>query len=152
MKDCRKQSGFTLVELIIVIVILGIISAFAIPKFINLSDDARRAVIDGLSGSIQSEINLVYSKAVLKGIQNAPSGSVTLGRTPIETAYGYPAANARGIGFMVNHPRDINSFQAGASSWIFASTKVNNCYIRYTQATANIPANVYTGRLCGSLR
>ncbi|MDF1795185.1 MAG: prepilin-type N-terminal cleavage/methylation domain-containing protein [Coxiellaceae bacterium] len=152
MRSCRQQNGFTLVELIIVIVILGIISAFAIPKFINLSNDARRAVIEGFSGSIQSEINLIYSKAVLQGIEKSPSGTVTLGRTPIQTVYGYPAGSSRGIGFMVNHPRDINSFQAGPGNWIFASTKVNNCYIRYTEATANSPASVYTGTLCGSLR
>ncbi len=152
MSAVRKLGGFTLVELIVVIVILGILSAFAIPKFINLSNDARRAVVQGLSGSISSEINLVYAQAVIDGVQRQPSATVTLQGRQIDTVYGYPAGNRNGIGGMVNHPRDISSFQAGPGNWMFASNKVNNCFLRYTEASANASATVQTTTLCGSLR
>lgn len=50
----RQQSGFTLIELIAVLVILGILAATAVPKFINLSDEAQIAATDNIAGTIES--------------------------------------------------------------------------------------------------
>ena len=66
----KQQSGFTLIELIIVIIILGILSVVAAPKFLNLSTDANIAVLEGLGGSIQSASALVYAKANIKNLAN----------------------------------------------------------------------------------
>jgi MSHA pilin protein MshA len=61
----NKQQGFTLIELTIVIIILGILVASAIPKFTNLSSSARIAVLKGMEGALHSGVNLIYAKAVL---------------------------------------------------------------------------------------
>lgn len=62
-----KNNGFTLIELIVVMVILGILAATAAPKFINLQSDARIAALSGLSGAIKSANNLFRSKAMVQG-------------------------------------------------------------------------------------
>ena len=99
----KKQNGFTLIELVVVIIILGILAVTAAPKFINLQGDARASTIQGMKGAIQGANSLVYSKAALLGIEGADTGSVdvlgnTVAGTPatatddVPVVYGYMAA------------------------------------------------------------
>lgn len=63
----NKQNGFTLIELVMVIIILGILSATALPKFIDLKTDAQRAAVDGVAGG------LAAGSAINKGARQANS-------------------------------------------------------------------------------
>jgi len=65
-----KQRGFTLIELVIVIVILGILSATAIPKFVNLSSDARIASLEGIKGALSSTSSIIQLKAQVEGVDD----------------------------------------------------------------------------------
>jgi len=56
----QKQNGFTLIELVMVIVILGILAATAVPKFVNLSNDAEQAVMQGMKGALRSARDLTF--------------------------------------------------------------------------------------------
>jgi MSHA pilin protein MshA len=59
----RSQKGFTIIELVVVIVILGILAAVAFPKFQDLSGDAKTAVVNGGKAALQSQAVISYAKA-----------------------------------------------------------------------------------------
>ena len=61
MIPARNQKGFTLIELVMVIVILGILAAFALPRFADFGGDARAASRDGISGAIRSASSIAHA-------------------------------------------------------------------------------------------
>jgi MSHA pilin protein MshA len=85
----NRQRGFSLIELGIVIIILGLLAVVATPKFINLKSDALIANLNGLKGVLKSANTLVYSKAVLTGQEKLEPGSVTVNGATISTTIGY---------------------------------------------------------------
>lgn len=90
MKKLSQSKGFTLIELVVVIVILGILAATAAPKFIDLTGDARKSVIQGLQGSVNSALNMVYAKALVAG-ETGDTGQVIINGEYYYLVYGYPA-------------------------------------------------------------
>jgi len=63
----QKSKGFTLIELVVVIILLGILASTALPKLINLRSDAKAGNLQAIKGSMESALQLVYSRAVIKG-------------------------------------------------------------------------------------
>lgn len=81
----HSQSGFTLIELVIVIVILGILAAVAIPKYEDMREQARVATLKGQLGSIRSAIAIQYARNALNGNATFPTLDGTIfadGRVP----------------------------------------------------------------------
>lgn len=163
----RKQQGFTLIELIIVIVILGILAATASPKFLNLQSDAKVSTVQGLSASLKSAANIVYSKALVQGVASSANASTT--NPAVNVVYGYPDAGRANIQAILeitsratgnaaaDNGEDWEIAVVGAVARIFpagdydgSNNQFGNdqaCYVEYTEATdANTPAtvNVFT--------
>jgi prepilin-type N-terminal cleavage/methylation domain-containing protein len=69
----NSEAGFTLIELVIVIVILGILAAVAIPKYEDMREQARVATIRGQLGSIRSSIAIQYARNALNGTASFPT-------------------------------------------------------------------------------
>lgn len=90
----QKQQGFTLIELVVVIIILGILAVTAAPKFINLQGDARVSALSGMKAAIQGANTLVYSKAALAGEEKSAATTLDIFGTTATTddvniVYGY---------------------------------------------------------------
>ena len=94
----RSQQGFSLIELVIVIVILGLLAATAIPRFLNVTDDAEDASVDGVSGGLATAVGFVRAQWEVDGRRN---DSVILDgtRAYLDERFGFPTGSpVSGIG------------------------------------------------------
>lgn len=92
----RNQKGFTLIELIIVIVVLGILAVTAAPQFIDFSSDARVSTVKGLKGAMNGASQTIYARASIDGALDGTNASPVQVNN-VDTVFGYPAASATGI-------------------------------------------------------
>lgn len=86
-----KQHGFTLIELIIVIVIIGILSVTAAPRFIDFQGDARKATLQGVKAALEGGSRLVFAKSAVAGEHRSANDNLVLNGSTVYTVYGYPA-------------------------------------------------------------
>jgi MSHA pilin protein MshA len=105
-----KQKGFTLIELVVVIVILGILAVTAAPKFIDIQDDAKTATLQGVKAAMQSAATLVHSKSLIKGNEDAgreDAPTVTINGKDLFITYGYPLGQYN-AGITVTNPAGVD--------------------------------------------
>lgn len=139
------QRGFTLIELVVVIVILGILAAFAIPRFINISAEARVAAVNGLAGSMRSTSALLHGMYLAKGTNPA---TLTLEGVTINMVNGYPAATAaNGIGAAMTtldgfHPPLVSGSSIAYVPVSMSANTITTCTVTYTAAPAGGAAAV----------
>lgn len=152
----KNQKAFTLIELVVVIVILGILAATALPKFIDIGKDARIATLNGLKGSLLSAANMAAAKCAMDALcsPSADGGSfpkTTINGQIIYFHYGYPTGWGKfyvdnGVGgikdlmtmsgftYLAHVP---SSYQTVFT--IDGAPNPSNCKVIYQMASSNTP-------------
>jgi MSHA pilin protein MshA len=151
MYSSKKQQGFTLIELVVVIVILGILAATAAPKFIDLTSDAKRANRSALLGAIKSASQMAHLKCITDSDCNMSGDStITVGGNTIRMDDGYPSAN-HGLNGSIRDVVDAGDWEIRQDSnkvvWRYPGTTAgsSDCTIAYVwaggSATPTYPSN-----------
>jgi len=136
----NNQQGFTLVELVTVLVILGILAAVAIPKYVSYTSEARAASLNGLAGALRSAVALTQAKYTVMGNSAATAVTLADGTSVTVTSGangGIPTVAAAGIQAAVN--QSGFTFDPLTGKWDFSSGAIANCFVTYVAAgTASV--------------
>ncbi|MDO6524147.1 prepilin-type N-terminal cleavage/methylation domain-containing protein [Motilimonas sp. 1_MG-2023] len=137
-KNLTKQSGFTLIELVIVIIVLGILAATAAPKFIDLQSDARISSLQGVKAALEGASTLTYSKAAIAGLEkSATAVSVSIGNgVTVDAIFGYPEAEASNIAKVIELSSGDWTISGADPTLIYPSGGVSTCNASYTEGTS----------------
>jgi len=137
----RQQSGFTLIELVMVIVILGILAAFALPRFADMTAEARASALEGLAGSLRSASAMAHALQLATNV-DPDTGTVTMEGQAVALFGGYPEAGAAGISAaisdMTGFTQDATSSPAADATGVMVWTNggtVGTCNVTYSAAT-----------------
>lgn len=138
----KNEKGFTLIELVVVIVILGILAAFAVSRYVNMAQQARISAVNGMAGGLRGAVALVQGQYLALGLGTTPVTMLDGTTVAVSTGVtgGIPTGAAAGIG---NAMRDYSGFTPtwGATTY-FTPTNGGSatCRVAYVAATGIVTA------------
>ncbi|MCJ8301219.1 type II secretion system protein [Shewanella sp.] len=165
----KKQNGFTLIELVVVIIILGILAVTAAPKFINLQSDAKASTVSGLEAAAKGGDSLIHSKSLISGNETQGSGASTPPTVTVDSAgttvllnYGHAtAAWTDSLANVLDINVSLESASDDTTEWVYdtatsvvyfypqginspkASTAPGTCYVKYENGLTSATAGTF---------
>ena len=129
----NKQQGFTLIELVVVIVILGILAVTAAPKFIDLTSDARASVMEGVEGAINSATDMAHAKAL---VSNVVDGDLSIAGSTITFVNSWPASESIDDLMDIDTSADADIEVSATSGTVttYSYKDATTCTVTYTES------------------
>jgi MSHA pilin protein MshA len=139
----QSQRGFTLIELVVVIVILGILAAFAVPKFMGLETRARIASLNAMSGTLRSSAAMAHGVWMAQG----GTGNIAVDGKTVTITNGYP--DKASLLFMIQDTSGYTYTPADGKFVPVGARVPASCYIQYNNAASATAAYTinYSGKL-----
>lgn len=138
-----SQSGFTLIELVVVIVILGILAAFAVPRFMGMEGEARAATVKNMAGNLRAAATMARGKCMAQGCGTA--GTVAIEGQNVIMVNGYP--NAATVARTLQTTQGFAASNPTATSYrLTKNGGSTTCWVEYREAAnVNTPPAIVFG-------